>query len=359
MIPKEHTAVAEMPGPTAQLLSMFSRYRFAVEEEMRSAMPNDPRNLYTLLGYHMGWMDTDGAPSSTAASQGKSLRPTLCMFSCEALSGASEMALAPAAAVEYVHNFSLIHDDIQDGDEERRHRPTVWAVWGQPRALVAGDTMLSLADAIMHRLYQRGVSRETALQTSALLMQGYLEMIQGQCLDLSFEGNLHIRLDDYLRMISLKTGSLIRCSMAIGALLGSGEQRTVEAFARCGALLGQAFQARDDTLGIWGEQAATGKAVGADIRRKKTSFPLVYALEHAKGANHDTLIHIFSKEHLDEADVGDVLGILDEVGAQQYAYAFTCDSANKSVKQLASVSMPTWAKKEFRELVDFLTSRQY
>ena len=358
-------ATAEPKRPGSRLPGMFDRYRPKLEEEIRGAMPqhlsdrSEPPDLNPLLEYHMGWVDSAGESMTAPISQGKALRPTLCLFSCEATGEAWDQALAAAVAIEYVHNFSLIHDDIQDEDRERRHRPTVWSIWGKPRALVAGDGMLALADATMLVLYERGVPGPAALDASAVLMKGYLEMIQGQCLDLSFEGNAHTSVEDYLGMVALKTGALIRCSMAIGALLGSTDPATIEAFTRCGAWLGQAFQVRDDMLGIWGEGTSTGKAVGGDIRRRKKSFPLAFALERTDGPSLDTLTDIFSKDEVDEEDVDQVLGILDEVGAQAYAHEFTCESASRALDQLKRVELPLWAMAEAGELVDFLSSREF
>ena len=342
-----------------QLPGMFGRYRDSLAAEMRSAIPEGSPQLYDLLKYHMGWVDSHGIPVSGAESQGKALRPTLCLFSCEALSGQWQTALPAAAAMEFVHNFSLIHDDIQDGDEERRHQPTVWSVWGVPQALVAGDAMFTLADATAHRLSSQGLSASAVLDVSKLMMEGYLEMIEGQCLDLSFEEDVEVSVDDYLGMIALKTGALIRCSMAIGASIGSGDSATVQAFSRSGARLGRAFQIRDDVLGIWGEEETTGKAVGADILRKKKSYPLAYALDTASFGARERLADALQKTQLSRSDVDEVLGILDEVGAQDAARELVSHNAEQAVEELESVELPSWARSEFRQLVDFLTSRDY
>ena len=353
------TPSASALSPEMHLPGMFGRYRQSLAAELRSVVPSGPPQLYDLLRYHMGWVDAKGVPVEGAESQGKALRPTLCLFSCQALSGQWESALPAAAAMEYVHNFSLIHDDVQDGDEERRHRPTVWSVWGVPRALVVGDTMLSLAGSAAYRLSSRGLPPRAVLGVSKLIMQGYLEMIEGQCLDLSFEEDVHVGVDDYLGMIALKTGALIRCSMAIGASIGSGDQSAVEAFARIGARLGRAFQIRDDVLGIWGDEEATGKAVGADILRKKKSYPLAYALDSATPATRQRLIGVMQKPELDRDDADGVLGILQEVGAQEAAHELVSHNAQKAVDELETVKLPQWAQGEFRHLVEFLTSRDY
>ena len=347
---------------------MFARYRDGLEAELRSTVPPPQQRLgqvdlpavpYSMLQYHMGWTAERGDLLDVPVSQGKALRPTLCLFACEALSEDWGRALPAAAALEFIHNFSLIHDDIQDGDVERRHRPTVWALWGQPQALVAGNAMRSIADITALELTQQGTPEEKALRASFLLTRGYLDMTEGQCLDLAFEASLDTRLEDYLTMISCKTGALIRCGMEMGALIGSDEETSVRQFARCGGFLGLAFQIRDDMLGIWGDEAATGKAVGNDILRKKKSFPIVYALQVAGDATRQKLVDTYNKASLEEGDVQDVLMVLEELRVADYAQTFTLEKARLALKEVRQVPIPSWAQREIEELVEFLTTREY
>jgi geranylgeranyl diphosphate synthase type I len=312
-----------------------------------------------MLQYHMGWANEDGELLAVPVSQGKALRPTVCLFACEALSEDWTRALPAAAALEFVHNFSLIHDDIQDGDTERRHRPTAWALWGQPQALVAGNALRSLADMAALGLTKRGVPEEKSLQVSLLLTRGYLDMTRGQCMDLAFEDSLDIRLEDYLTMISCKTGALIRCGMEMGALIASDDETSARAFARCGGFMGLAFQIRDDMLGIWGDEAATGKAVGNDIRRKKKSFPIVYALEVARDAARQKLVDTYSKADLDDRDVEDVLTVLEELSVAGYAQEVTNENARLALEETGRLPLPSWARQEIEEVVEFLSARQY
>ena len=346
------------PGP--RLPGMFARYKGIIEEELGSAVPETSgEGLHLVLNYHLGWVDRYGQASGSASSQGKALRPTLCMFACEALTAPQLRASPAAAALELIHNFSLLHDDIQDQDLERRHQPTAWSVWGIPKALLAGDAMQSTGDLAILRVEEEGVSPDIALQVSDILTSSYLEMIEGQCLDLEFEGRTDITTDEYLHMIACKTGALIRCGLEAGALLGDGDDETVRAFAEFGEGLGRAFQIRDDYLGIWGDEATLGKATGNDIRRRKKSYPVVFALERAAGAALDDLKRIYSQTELEEDDVERVLAILDEVGARESAQLLTETAANRALDALAPVSLPDWAREEAEELVDFLARREY
>lgn len=350
-------------GP--KLPGMFSRYKERVEGELGRSVPGIGEaafgvdGVHLLLRYHLGWVDRYGNPADSASSQGKALRPTLCMFACEALNPDCDRAMPAAAALELIHNFSLLHDDIQDQDLERRHQPTAWSLWGIPKALAAGNAMHSTGDLALLRVAQEGVPPEVSLKVTATLTGSYLEMIEGQCLDLEFEGRTDITTGEYLHMIACKTGALIRCGLETGALLAEGDEATVRAFAQFGEGLGRAFQIRDDYLGIWGDEATLGKATGNDIRRRKKSYPVVFALERAAGAALDDLQRIYSQPELEEDDTRRVMAILDEVGARESAQALTESAANRALEALAPVSLPAWARAEAEELADFLARREY
>ena len=345
-------------GPT--LPEMFDRYKGLVEQELTRCVPSPGEaGPYLLLRYHLGWVDREGTPATTPLSQGKALRPTLCLFACEALQEDPAKALPAAAALELIHNFSLIHDDIQDMDSERRHQATVWSIWGIPKALVAGNALHTIGDTALLGTARNEIPAATVLRVSQILTDSYLEMIQGQCLDLQFESSTRIGTDDYLQMIAYKTGALIRSGLQIGALLATDDPVVYDAFSKFGNGLGRAFQIRDDYLGIWGNESTTGKAAGNDIRRRKKSFPVVYAFSEAKGQSLDELNRIYSQEELDDQDVERVLEVLEEVGAMEQSQVLTEASAEDALKALKPVPLPDWAAKEAEELIDFLSRRQY
>ena len=339
---------------------MFARYKDLVEQELQRSVPaSDNAKVHVLLRYHLGWVDRHGKPAESPASQGKALRPTLCLFACEALSQDTARAQPGAAALEIIHNFSLVHDDIQDQDLERRHQPTVWSLRGIPMALVAGNAMQSVGDLALLEAAWRNVPPETVLKVSEILTSSYLEMIEGQCQDMDFESRSDITTEEYLRMIALKTGALIRSGLEMGALLGGGDSTAVEAFRQFGSYLGRAFQIRDDFLGIWGDEATIGKAGGNDIRRRKKSFPVVCAFSQARGPARDDLMRVYQQKELDEADVLRVLAVLEEVGAQEQSQRLTEASAAAAFQALDPVPLPPWARTEAEELVDYLAWRQY
>lgn len=298
----------------------------------------------------------DGNPC--AGPEGKALRPSLCLFACNAAGGSTRQATPAAVALEFIHNFSLIHDDIQDGDETRHHRPTLWATWGVPKALVAGNALRVVADTSLGRLAEEGVEPDRALAAIGLLTEAYLEMIEGQYLDLSYEGRPDIGMRDYLTMISLKTGALIRCSLNLGAAIGTRDPVTIKAFRDCGSSLGYVFQIRDDVLGVWGDAEATGKPVG-DIRRKKNSFPVVYAMSQARGEDSQLLSGIYRKEELTDDDVASVLDIMERVNVKEYAHSLAEEHGARALEALSEVELAPSVQRELEELVDFLLVRQH
>ena len=337
--------------------SVLGRYSPVLGRELRASLEHGDPGLLLLLRYHMGWVDAAGAPSLGAT--GKALRPTLCLFTCEAVGGAAAQAMPVAMALELIHNFSLIHDDIQDGDRERHHRPTVWVQWGVPTALVAGNAMRVLADSALHGLLQRDVALATALHAQSILTQRYLEMIEGQYLDLSFETRTDVSPDEYLTMVGKKTGALLEAATHLGALLGTQDAEQVEALRRCGRLLGLAFQARDDVLGVWGETGLTGKAVGADIRRKKKSLPVVHAFHHSGDAARARLIELYRQDTLDDSAVDAVLDVMEELGSQEFSQRVAEEKAQEAVDWVRKAGLPTAARSHLEEMADFFAHRQF
>jgi geranylgeranyl diphosphate synthase type I len=261
--------------------------------------------------------------------------------------------------LELIHNFSLIHDDIQDRDDTRHHRATLWAVWGEPKALVAGNALRVIADRCLDRLVDEGVGLAVALEVQSVLTAAYLQMIEGQYLDLHYEGRPDIGLDSYLDMISRKTGALIRCAMALGALIGSRDASTVRAFRRSGRSLGLVFQIKDDVLGVWGDESSTGKPVGADIRRKKNTFPVVYAMSQAQGRDKETLLDVYRRPSVGDEEVAAVLEVMENVGAKEFAQSLVAEHSKLALDALAAVELEPQARKDLTDVAHFLQVREY
>ena len=339
------------------LPEVFHRHRPEIGAALRQGLADNPFPLYRMLRYSMGWSDVAGNP--IVATEGKALRPTLCLLACEATGTPAEKAMPAAVSLEFVHDFSLIHDEIQDLDDVRHHRPTLWVVWGKAKALVAGNALRTIADQSLHRLLEGGLSVEASLEANALLTAGYLEMIEGQYLDLHFEGRTDITLPDYMGMIARKTGALIRCSLVIGATVGTRDPAVIEAFRRCGESLGLVFQVQDDLLGVWGDEETTGKPVGADLRRKKNTFPVVYAMSKATGVDGDMLRRIYGQDTVDDKDVATAMEIMEGVGAREYAQDLASEHCERALDALSSVELDPRAMKDIREVANFLLVREH
>jgi geranylgeranyl diphosphate synthase type I len=279
----------------------------------------------------MGWR----RPDLTAATSpsGKLLRPTLVLLACDlAMAQADPLGatageaarldyarrIVPAAVtIELVHNFSLIHDDIEDSDEERHHRPTMWKLWGVPQAINTGDGMFSLARMSLWRLEEAGINGSLILHLADLLDRTCVELCEGQFLDMRYEGRSDISEAMYLDMIGRKTAALMSCATAFGACLGApGDSDLQSHFARFGRALGIAFQLRDDLLGIW-EAEQLGKTVAGDLRRKKMSLPVIHALQTADADERLRLQALMtSAPPLGDDDIGEALAILNRTGAR-------------------------------------------
>jgi geranylgeranyl diphosphate synthase type I len=251
------------------LLKIEAELKDAVEQIAHPAL----FELNAMLAYHLGW-ETDIAGKSNT---GKRIRPLLVLLSAAASGGEWQAALPAASAVELIHNFSLIHDDIQDNSPLRRGRSTVWKIWGIPQAINSGDSMYSLACLALLRLTKLS-SCEITLQAARILLDTALRLTEGQYLDLAYEKQDEIILEDYWLMIGRKTANLLSACTKIGALVGGGQGNILEAYHEFGYELGLAFQVQDDMLGIWGEAVLTGKSTDSDLISGKKSLPVIYGL---------------------------------------------------------------------------------
>ena len=330
----------------------LTRYRRALDDHLHSLVDRpESGDLYRMLRYHLGWEDAQGRP---AQSTGKRLRPALCLLACEAAGGEAEGALPFASAVELVHNFSLVHDDVQDGDRLRHGRDTVWAVWGEPQAINAGDALLALAHVSLTEATDQSVAA-----ASRLLNERTLEMVEGQVMDIAFEGQTDVSLDAYLAMISRKTGALFDAALALGAVAAGASPENVAALGRCGRQLGLAFQVRDDMLGIWGDVDRTGKPVAADIHRHKKTLPVVFALERAEADDLERLQRVYGAGEPSAGDVSFVVGLLDSLGAQAYCQDEADRHRTAALAELAGAALNERAAGEMREVADFLLERDF
>lgn len=335
----------------------FSQLVAEVEAEMQSILdehrgPAQP--LYDMLAYHLGLDGSDG-------SSGKRIRPLLGLLVIRALGADYRRALPGAAAVELGHNFSLVHDDIQDADRERRHRATLWAVYGVPQAINAGDALFALSRLALYRLAAEKDDPDApdaprVLELMRIYDQTCLALCEGQFLDISFEGRLDVTVEEYLQMINLKTAALIAAGIEAAATLASHDPEVVAGFRRFGDRLGLAFQMADDVKGAFWLESASGKAKAGDVRRRKKTMPVIWALNHASAADQARLRELFAPtkagRQLTDAEVAEALAILDRSGARETTLAEARRYRDEALAELASLPLDPTARDELITFVE-------
>ncbi|OXM58666.1 dimethylallyltranstransferase [Amycolatopsis thailandensis] len=281
--------------------------RNLLDPALREAVDGLPDSMRIIAGYHFGWWDEQGRPSTSDG--GKALRPALALLSAQAVGGDAEVAVPVGVAVEMVHNFSLLHDDVMDRDTTRRHRPTAWTVFGTGAAILAGDALLCRAFEVLAPFGQ------TALR---VLSSAVIDLLEGQSADLKFEERGDVDTAECVRMAEGKTGALLGASCTLGALAGEGRQDQVDRLTEYGRALGLAFQHIDDLLGIWGDPEVTGKPVHSDLSNRKKSLPVVAALHSGTEAGRE-LDALYRKENLDVAELPHAAELVERAGGRAWS----------------------------------------
>jgi geranylgeranyl diphosphate synthase type I len=303
-----------------------------------------------VAAYHLGMIDSDGRPSG---SGGKALRPALALLSARAAGAPPRRGVPAAVAVELVHNFSLLHDDIMDGDTERRHRPTAWKVYGVGPAILAGDALLSLAQDIL--LEESGPQGAWAARCLSAAVQ---RLIAGQGADLAFERRDDVTLGECLTMAGDKTAALMACSCSIGAVYLGAPPALAMGLAAFGAHAGLAFQLTDDLLGIWGAPEITGKPVRSDLRTRKKSLPVVAALTSDTDQGRQLGELLARPDPLTEEDLVLAAKLVEEADGKRWAEAEADTQLAEAERCLAETDVPDDVRAEFSAIAQFITTRQ-
>lgn len=341
------------------LQPILERYLPSLEQALRDALPIPRPELgphYSMMHYHLGWVDETFAP--VTGSSGKRLRPLLCLLVTEALGGPMKRAMPAAVALELLHNFSLVHDDIEDHSATRRGRPTVWKVWGVPLATNVGDGLFALTRVALGRLADLDIPPARVLKVIRAFDAACVALTEGQFMDMSFERQANVTLAEYLQMIQDKTATLICVACRLGALIAGAPPEIVAHYTRFGESLGMAFQIQDDWLGVWGEESVTGKPVGDDIRERKKNYPVVWALGQLAAADDGRLIALYRQDHLDEGTVQQILDILDEVGAKARTQDAAREYHEQALAALAATGIQNRPQAWLGHLAHVLASRK-
>ncbi len=348
---------ASTAADAVDVTALLERGRTLATPVLRAAIDRLAPPMDTVSAYHFGWIDAEGRP--TAGDGGKAVRPALAVLSAEVTGAAPEAGIPGAVAVELVHNFSLLHDDLMDGDEQRRHRDTVWKVHGPAQAILVGDALFALANEILLELGTVEAGRATRRLTSATRA-----LIDGQAQDISYEHRDRVSVEECLEMEGNKTGALLACASSIGAVLGGADDRTADTLEKYGYHLGLAFQAVDDLLGIWGDPVATGKQTWSDLRQRKKSLPVVAALA-AGGPASDRLGELLAADaessdfaNFSEEEFAARAALIEEAGGREWTAEEARRQHTVALEALDSIDMPDRVRAQFAALADFVVVRK-
>lgn len=335
---------------------LYDRYAAEIDRAMRdtvASFSDAPADLHTMIAYPLGWVDATGQPYPKQA--GKRVRPILLLACVEAAGGNWRQGLPAAAAVEILHNFSLVHDDIQDDSDTRHGRPTVWRTWGQPLAINVGDAMFALSYRAVERLSNTDVPPQTVLRVLAVYNQTILELTRGQHLDMSFETQDDVTVEKYLSMVRGKTAALLAGTAQMAALIAGQPPEVAAQYAAFGLNVGIAFQIRDDILGIWGEEDKTGKSAATDLATRKKSVPVLYGLEQS-----ETLRTLYAKPTpLTPDEVAVAVAALDETDAHERTLEQERTYYNRSLAALDAASPTEAGRMALMSLVEGLFKRSH
>lgn len=301
-----------------------------------SALTGTAPLMLTMARYHLGITDSSGEPTTPEvrqAVQGKRIRPLLAMYSAEAVGGSAEDAAPVAAGIELLHNFTLIHDDIQDRSPNRRYRPTVWRIWGNAQAINAGDALFAAAQLALLRTNQTA-SFSVVVRLIEAFNKTTIDIVRGQVHDLENEGRANVTPEDYLTMIAGKTAAIVRYSAWAGALVGGASDGTADKLGEVGEAIGMGFQLRDDMLGIWSPAAVTGKDAADDIRRRKQSLPILILRSRASVEDAERLNVLFAQEEIGPEGVLEVLALLAKYDVEESMTAQVEDAHSRATAAL-------------------------
>ncbi|MET8828298.1 family 2 encapsulin nanocompartment cargo protein polyprenyl transferase [Streptomyces sp. NPDC004610] len=340
------------PDAPHEAAHILDRTRASVDPELRSAFAALPAQMRRVARYHFGWENPDGTPSAGGA--GKAIRPALVLTAAEALGGATarSSAVRAAAAVELVHNFTLLHDDVMDRDVTRRHRPTAWTVFGDADAILTGDALQALALLMLARDPHPAAPRAAARVTACVI-----ELCEGQHADTAMESRApgEVTLAEVLTMAEAKTGALIGCACAVGALYAGADDEVVDALDAFGRAAGLAFQLIDDVIGIWGDPGRTGKPAGADLAARKKSLPVVAAL--TSGTPGAAELAALYGEPYDQRDLERTVLAIERAGGRDWAQSQAADRIGRAMDQLAQAIPDPAAADGLLSLAEFVTRR--
>jgi len=337
---------------TSDFSSFSDLARPSLKKELQKAVTSSGDNgtpgLKEMISYQLGWSGDDAGPKA----EGKQIRPLLTLLATEASNGDWKKALPAAAAVELIHNFSLIHDDIEDCGETRRGRPAIWKIWGEAQAINTGDAMFALASLALTRL-EETCSVEIAHQANLIFQSTALRLTQGQHLDISFENLNEVELENYWQMVGGKTAALLAFSLEVGALCAGVSPEKQSKFHDFGHYLGMAFQVQDDILGIWGDEELIGKSTTGDLVVRKKTLPVLYGLGQKKA-----FYQAWQNDNITPDLALEMAQFLEVEGGRAYAQSNADRLTNLALNSLENTEPEGYAAQILQELAQKLLKRK-
>jgi geranylgeranyl diphosphate synthase type I len=331
-----------------EIKTLLSQIELELQQQISRLDSPRTKPFHEMLTYHMGWTGEGAGPEAT----GKRIRPLMVLLCSAAFGGDWQKALPAAAAVELVHNFSLVHDDIQDNSHKRRGRPTAWVKWGAPMAINVGDALFVISNQSIIDL-KKDYPADIVVRAAEILHTTCLELTCGQFLDMSYEERTDLGVDDYWPMVAGKTAALLSACCHIGALLGGANEERQEAYRSFGHYLGLAFQVQDDILGIWGDEAVTGKSAAGDLVEGKNSLPVLAGLSaHGKFASR------WKQGPIKPDEVEEVARLLTNEGGYSKAYDASQQMTDLALLNLQEADPQGEAGDALYELADRLLKRK-
>ncbi len=335
---------------------VLAQARAMVEPALHVVVDRLPDSMRRIAGYHFGWLDEHGRSTGLddGGDRGKGIRPALVLLAAQTVGGSAPEAVPAACAIELVHNFSLLHDDVMDGDLTRRHRATSWTVFGVNSAILAGDALLTLAFDVL-----ADGSDTAAGSGRRMLCTALMDLVDGQSADLAFEGRADVGLSECVRMAAGKTGALLGCACGVGAAIGGGDPDRIEHLRAFGEHLGIAFQLVDDLLGIWGDPSVTGKPIHSDLARRKKSLPVVAALTSGTPAGYE-LADLYHTDTLPSTDeLAHVAHLIETAGGRAWAQDRADEHLNYALARLRAADPDPRAAAELHALAGLAVHRDH
>ena len=333
----------------------IAKYNHIIESQLRDRILHEEFPLYSMMKYHLGWIEKDGTPTLSGQTD-----PALYCIGAlpllinEIFGGQSQDALSSAVAIVLVENSALIHQDIQDGMPERSGRPSLWWHWGPAQAINAGDGMHALGRLALLENDSQNWSAKTLVKAISILDKACLDICEGQFVDITYTERVDVTLEDYMAMISKKSGALVQSSVVLGAMSAGCEDHNLENLAEYGLKLGLSIQIRNDILDLWCTDHQS--RLSGDILNKKKSLPIVYALQNAKGNEKHILGDIYFKRTMENGDIERLVDVLDSMGARQYSQEILDSIKKECLSSLDNLNISKSGKDTLVEIATIVSN---